>query len=255
MEMRQTSAWGAVVSFEIPDSNGQLAQLRYSRDDQKLEEISVDTELYRIEYNDNSEVVDVVLADSEDRRALRSGEQEGYLLPTWLSRDTLHGAYYDRIGCTDCNNAVSIACAGIDVACTICSFFCRVNPVLELVIDYACRGIGLTCNMQNVIGELNACDNLFCCDRSKCGILGVCYEEGTDKCCEDGSVVDAGSCCEEEVTESCCGLEHCGPGIPGGGVDPNCYNVGIEKCCEGAQPATIVAASDCCPYEVRVFGT
>lgn len=245
-ELRETAEWGAVVSFEIPDSGGQLALFFYSSDGQGLQEVQVGTELHRVVYDDAGEAVDLVLQGPDNSRALRSRSQETSALPTWLSRDALDGAAYVRVECDSCAMAVGLTCSGVSLVCTICGVVCRLNPLLDIAVRMTCQAISNICTGETDadLDELSACRNLFCCDRSKCGTFGDCYDEGAGKCCEDGSVVDADGCCEEEVIESCCGLEQCG-------VDPNCYTAGAEKCCEGVQPAAIVPASECCPNEVR----
>lgn len=233
MAMRETVEWDAVVSFDIPDSDGQLAQLRYNENG--LQEFLAGTKLYLATYSSNGDPLDLVLKESEGRRSLQSEGPGDYHLPAWLNPEALEGATYDRVTCSMCAKYFDLACASTKLFCDL------VDPVLPFPASVAwfigCNGIGLIC----VLGKDSACTDTFCCDRSTCAFR-VCYEELFEECCDDGSIVQGRECCP--------GLEYC-TNKGNGDLNPLCHDPSTEKCCP--ETREVIPTSECCQDEVRVW--
>lgn len=252
MEMREIADWAAVVSFEVPDSDGQLAQLYYSRTDERLQEFRLGAELYHVEYNSDGDFLDVMAEEPEGRRLLQSEEQqEDYHLPAWLNPEALEGAAEDRIDCPTCQNMVDVACRGVDVTCKMAV---RNLPVpLNMLLFIACKGVDLICILDLL--DTPVCTDYFCCGRSKCRDYfapggGECYDELQEQCCDDGSVIDAFGCCP--------GLEMCGEFFINIFDISSCFDPDVQKCCPATETATetwpslAVGISECCPSQVRL---
>ena len=272
MEVEETAEWGTVVRFEIPDSDGLLAELLYSRDTQQLEEVRVGAERYRIEYDSDDEIIDIVLENAGGRRGLRfqSEAQKDYQLPAWMGPSTVEGAMISRISCPRCKGLVTGVCAVQQLMCgkkalkkflttgSVVALIAGVSiTVLQRVVPalaFTCKAVEFICDADTALGLIyddSLCESLFCCDRSRCSISS-CYDEDTEKCCRDGSVINPGSCCEEEKVENCCGRTRCGSDL-NSDLNPFCYDMGIQKCCkgDGTYSTEILGPDDCCLNEVR----
>lgn len=247
MEMREITNWAAVVSFEVPDSDGQLAQLYYSRTDERLQEFRLGAELYHVEYNSDGDVLDVSAEEPEDRRFLLSEEQqEDYHLPAWLNPEALEGAAVDRMECSTCRKMIDVVCESVDTVCKIRSLPGLARGSINLWFAIPCKGVGLICRLDLL--DTPVCTDYFCCGRSKCHNYfggGACYEEPVEQCC-DGSVVDGLGCCP--------GLEQCGETFFDVSGISSCFNPDVEKCCPATEtwPNMAVGMSECCPSQVRL---
>lgn len=197
----ETAAWTGVVSFEIPDSGGEVAEIYYGRG--VVAKVRVGAELYRIEYDSDDEISDIVLENAGSRRGLQSETRKEYQLPAWMSPSTVEGAMTSRISCNTCNLVVEGVCLAQELMCgkKALKKFLATGSVIALlsgvsttiitrvipVLGFMCQAVGYACNAHEVLGAtglFDSCDSLFCCDRSRCGLLGECYDESTKKCCE-----------------------------------------------------------------------
>ncbi|CAM9334004.1 unnamed protein product, partial [Ectocarpus sp. 13 AM-2016] len=244
VKIGEAAEWDAIMWFEIPDSGGQLAELYYS--DERLQEIQVDTEVYRVEYDTNGEFSDLILVDFNDRRLLESGEQGDYHLPSWLNANTIQDVMTSRIECDLCNSLVTIVCTASFRGCGEI----KVSSLLTLALRTTCEAVGLACSYNaGVPGEFDACKDFFCCDRSKCGKFGDCYDEVGEQCCDDGSAVPMNGCCAGDDLDFTCGEASLGSD----GVRPLlCYDPDTEQCC--GPNDFIRPKSECCPGQEECGG-
>lgn len=257
MKVRETAEWAAIMWFEVPESGGQLAELYFN--EELLQQLRVGTELYRLEYDTNGEISDLVPVDFDGRRVLQSEEQDDYHLPAWLTRDTLKGVANSKIGCTSCALIVNTVCGGIQEVCQPSLFnplwwLRSAHPLVLLAVEVACGASQVICTYDAfaifapaIDPELYIfCEDIFCCDRSKCGWFGECYDEEDEKCCDDGNfLVPMDGCCPGDNLDFTCGE---GP-LGGDGVRPLlCYNPDAEQCCAND---VIHPKSQCCPGQVR----
>lgn len=191
----ETAAWGAVLSFEIPDSEGDVAEMYFSREQEQLEEIRVGVELYRIVYNaSNQEIIDIVPQNSGSRRALHfQSEARDYQLPGWMNPSAVGGAMTSRISCDNCGGTISLVCKGITAMCgtglietnlatgalkaTLYGVSTRVLQAVIPAFRIACLTTGL-CILHEwggITDALETCADIFCCDnRLRCG--PTCYK-------------------------------------------------------------------------------
>eukprot|EP00903_Cladosiphon_okamuranus_P014055 g13064.t1 len=217
-EIMETAEWGVVrfavpdgsVSFEVPEFEGEVAELYYNVDEQRLAQVRVGAEVYRIEYDSNEEILDIVLVeDSGGSRALQiqSGAQKGYHLPAWISANAVQGVKTSRISCDNCGDVVSGVCFAQSKLCSVNWSTATVGALLLRfarqavlrvvpVLAAACVGVGLLCDANTVGGVFDVvevCGNVLCCDRERCGFFS-CYEPSDERCC-DGDVFPISSTC------------------------------------------------------------
>lgn len=209
----ETATWGSVISFEIPDSEGEVAELYYSRGVDRLAEVRLGAELYRFEYDSNEEIVDIVLENAGSRRALQfqSEAPKDPHLPAWMSPSTIEGAMTSRITCDNCNDIISGVCFTQGVVCgktgkivqSIASFiFGPVGATLSTVVKFTCKAVGVLCDLNDVVGIIagfDVCERIVCCgERSRCGL--TCHDTSTDKCCDNRDLIPINECCSDEVS-------------------------------------------------------
>lgn len=214
----------------------------FHKTEERLSKIQVGTELYDVIYS-NGDITDVVPEVFDGHhRALQVGSP-----------------VEEEITCESCADTVFQICKYQLLICTILGGFIG-TPLggnaltLAMAFEALCVVLGAGCASGT---GTDICNNQICCGRSLCG--GVpregglsCYDDDVEKCCDNFSIIETSDCCEEEVTEECCGLDRCGNTL---GIDgnPYCYSSGPEKCCpaKGVHPTVVVSKNECCPSEVR----
>lgn len=206
----ETAEW-VVVRFEVPDSEGEVAELYYSMDEQRLAQVRVGVELYGVEYDSNEDILDIVLVESSGGgRALQnqSGLQKDNPLPAWMKASTVEGATTSRVTtCDNCGDVISGVCFAQSKLCSVNWATASVTTILLHVarqtvlrlapaLAVACVGVGLLCDANTVGGVLDVlevCQDVLCCDRERCGIFS-CYDPSDETCC-DGDVIPISSTC------------------------------------------------------------
>lgn len=242
--MRETAEPVVAMWFEIPDSGGQLAELFYS--DERLQEVRVGTEIFRVEYDTIGEILDLVPVDSEGRRRFQSEEQSGDHLPAWLTPDTVEGMTKSRVGCS-CALMMNTVCQTSGLLCgysSKSSAFVRVaRPLVILTFEIACKASDYICHTDMALilfPDMNSfCGDFFCGDRSKRGWFGDCYDEEVEECRDDESVALRQGCDPGKIA--------CGPGAVEGVRPPICFDPDTQQCCLND---FISPSSECCPGQV-----
>ncbi|CAM9661462.1 unnamed protein product, partial [Ectocarpus sp. 12 AP-2014] len=72
----------------------------------------------------------------------------------------------------------------------------RLAPVMKGV----CVGTGYVCDGNTLAGVsdvLETCEEILCCDRSRCG--NSCYQESTERCCSEVDLIPSNECCPDET--------------------------------------------------------
>lgn len=210
----ETAEWPVVISYEIPDSEGEFAELYFGTGEERPAAVRVGAELYRIEYDDDDEIVDIVLENPDDsRRALQlqSGTLKDPHLPAWMSPSTVEGAMTSRITCDNCNDIINGACQASGWLCgsalvrravatgTVIAILEGVSvAVLTRTIPvfiYACVAMKILCEANTALGVydiLETCEEVVCCERERCGLF--CHKPSEEICC-DGDLFPISSGC------------------------------------------------------------
>lgn len=153
----ETAEWGGVVSCEVPDSEGEVAELYYRRGEQRLAQIRVGAELCRVEYGSDEDMTDFVpLESSGGARAiqLQSGAKKDYHPSAWMRAYTVEGVMNSRVSCDDCNDVISGACFVQSKLCavSVVSLLAKVTRQLVTrlvpVIGGACIELSLRCDYR-----------------------------------------------------------------------------------------------------------
>lgn len=163
-------------------------------------------ELYRIKYDSNEEIIDIVLEDAGSRRVLQfqSEAQTDYQLPAWMSPSAVEGAMTSRISCNVCNRVISAVCLANSKACVNLTKFTKLGDLFLRAMFLFCEIGGPLCVSNTGYGvtdSIETCEDVLCCGgRSKCGVS--CFDESTERCCDNVDRIPVNECCSDEVSSS-----------------------------------------------------